>query len=85
MLSSKDDECFICGRPATDTHHIFHGCRRKAADEMGLTVRLCRYCHSMIHDKGKYDRELQQLCQEEWERTHSREEWMEKIGKNYLT
>ena len=54
------------------------------ADKYGLTVWLCRECHSNLHDKGKYDRELEEMAQKEFEKTHSRAEFLRVFGKNYL-
>ena len=41
------DECFLCGMRATDTHHVFYGAGLREVSELyGLTVRLCRQCHT---------------------------------------
>ena len=78
------DTCFICGRKGvTECHHLCHGCRRAAADRYGLTVHLCHWCHMMLHDTGRYDRELEQLAQESFEKQISHEEWMRIFGKDY--
>lgn len=81
------DECYICGRYATDTHHCLHGSMRRLADADGLTVRLCRDCHRNLHDKGWYDRDLQKLAQERWmEYYHLTEgDFRSRYGKSYLT
>lgn len=77
--------CYICERRGhTDLHHCLHGIRRKYADRLGLTVWLCRDCHSALHDKGKYDRELEQIAQAEYEKHHSHSDWMKIFQKNYL-
>lgn len=76
--------CFICHRyTETETHHMHHGSRRKAADKYGLTVNLCHACHMRLHDQGEHDRELQELAQVEFEKTHTHAEWMKAFGKNY--
>lgn len=86
MISGAEKgRCFICQRYGhTDLHHCLHGHRRKMADKYGLTVWLCRECHSALHDKGKYDRELEEMAQKEFEQSHSRAEFMRVFGKNYL-
>ena len=77
--------CYICQRYChTDLHHCLHGIRRKDADRLGLTVWLCRDCHSALHDKGKYDRELEEIAQAEYEKHHSHSDWMKIFQKNYL-
>ena len=47
--------CFICGkRPGTDTHHLINGNgKRELCDEDGLTIEVCRECHTWIHNNAK--------------------------------
>ena len=76
--------CFLCGRRgATEVHHMMHGSRRAMAEQYGLKVHLCRRCHAALHDAGQYDRDLETLAQETFERDHTRAEWMRIFGKNY--
>lgn len=78
------EKCFLCGRRGPlHVHHCLHGRNRTAADRMGLTVHLCVSCHTRLHDNGVYDRELQALAQEVYEKEHGRAEWMARVGKNY--
>lgn len=82
---NEDGRCYLCGRFGyTETHHMMHGIRRAAADKYGLTVELCRTCHSNVHDKGLLDEYLEREAQKAFEKNHSREEWMREFGKNYL-
>lgn len=53
-------------------------------ERRGHTEWLCRECHSALHDKGKYDRELEEIAQKEFEKSHSRAEFMRVFWKNYL-
>ena len=49
-IISKDNTCYVCGRPATCTHHILGGvANRPKSDKRGFTVRLCDDCHRSIH------------------------------------
>ena len=51
--------CFVCGRPANDIHHVFHGADKKLSEETECMVPLCRECHSRVHHiGGDYDRLL---------------------------
>lgn len=44
------DNCFICGRPSEEIHHLVYGRGiRELADKDGLTVCACRECHEFIH------------------------------------
>lgn len=80
----NSEECFLCPRMATDKHHCLHGIRRKKADEWGLTVNLCRVCHSLLHDKGLNDLFLEQTAQMVFEEKYGHELWMQEFGKDYL-
>lgn len=80
------DFCLECGATATDTHHTLFGNKdRDNAEKFGLTIRLCRNCHSRLHDKDeamaeKY-RRLGQLC---FEYEYGHEEYMRLFYKNHI-
>lgn len=85
MQDPEANECFICGAWATDTHHIFGGPNRNFSDRDGMTVRLCRQCHSQIHDAGIGVNELRIAGQMRWEqKLGTREEFRRRYGKSYL-
>lgn len=45
--------CIVCGRPATDVHHIIFR-SQCGKDELGNVVCLCRYHHQLAHgEKAK--------------------------------
>lgn len=78
-------KCYLCGsRRDIEVHHCLHGPRRKAADKYGLVVPLCRHCHTLLHDHGIADQELEEVAQRVFERDHTREEFMREFGKSYL-
>ena len=71
-------------------HHIYAGSRRKISDDNGFVVWLTGYYHNQsndgVHGKNGHELDLmlKRICQEKYEETHSREEFIELIGKNYL-
>lgn len=85
-----DDKCFLCGKAfGTETHHIFGGPNRRLSDADGLTVRLCRYCHDMVHFDAELSYPLNKALHEAGQRAyehagHTREEFLERYGRNYL-
>lgn len=87
-IISNEKKCFICGSGCVHKHHIFFAANRKISEENGFWVYLCPMHHNMsdcgVHFNKKFEIELKQLCQKEFEKTHSREEFMSLIGKNYL-
>ena len=88
----NDRECWICKKlglntPGTDEHHVLHGtANRKLAEADGLKVFLCRYHHSLLHDKGYFDKDLQKEAQQKWQEHYgkTREDFINRYGKNYL-
>ena len=91
ILQDKQ-ECYITGQTnGLHKHHIYFGYPwRRISEENGFWVYLAPYLHnqSNIGVHGKDGRELDLMlkrrCQEKFEETHSREEFMKLIGKNYL-
>ena len=87
-LISKSKKCYVCGIPTTIRHHICMGANRNNSEKIGAWVYLCYRHHNGssegVHYNHKLDIELKQLAQQEFEKTHSRDEWMKIIHKNYL-
>ena len=90
VAQTTDDmeHCYLCGRPRECVHHIFFGPLRHIADKLRLVVPLCNDCHmfgrNAVHQNRGIDLELKRTAQLRYEETHSREDWFEKIGRNYL-
>lgn len=77
--------CIECGAPATDTHHCLFGRNRADADADGLTVRLCRQCHSRLHDKDEaMAMRYRKMAQVAYEYRYGHEMYMKRYGRNYL-
>lgn len=77
--------CYVCHRTGpTEVHHMIHGANRPNADRFGLVVHLCPYCHRNVHSHGSFDAELKGIAQQEFEKTHTREQFMKIFGRNYL-
>ena len=93
ILQGKSKRCYF-----TDTemgplerHHIYFGAgMRQISDKHGFWVWLKPEWHrgtQGVHgrDGHKIDLRLKQDCQRKFEETHSREEFMAIIGRNYLS
>lgn len=86
-----DKECYITGQTqGLDKHHIYPGANRKVSEEYGFFVWLKHDLHNgnnpnAVHNNPNtgYDKMLKIKCQEVFEQTHSRAEFMALIGKNY--
>lgn len=87
LKNDRPYECFVCHQWGDiHLHHVFKGKNRKISDREGFVVHLCADCHNALHGKNghRMDEYLMQTCQEEFEKTHTREEFMKLIGRNYL-
>ena len=86
------------GARRIEVHHIFGGANRKKSTEDGFTVPLIAEIHPNGASASdtvckeftgmtlkQLDTMLKQRCQEHWEsQGRSREEFIERYGKNYL-
>ncbi|MDO4647950.1 MAG: hypothetical protein Q4B26_04805 [Eubacteriales bacterium] len=96
IMQHKDRRCYLCMKlEDNDTyhtvlheHHAFGGANRDNSEAEGLKVYLCVNHHvngpAAVHNNQKNMRLIQQDAQRAYERTHSREEFMELFGRNYL-
>lgn len=96
ILHQQDGTCYICVRKNNDcrihrdleTHHIFGGPNRRISEEYGFKVRLCSDHHRMgpdaVHRNMESMRLLQRDAQRQYEKKHSRRQFMDLIGRNYL-
>lgn len=79
-----------CGRNGAplEKHHIMNGALRDWAEEEGLWIWVDPEIHRQLHETSfgalVQKRLLKQIAQIAYEKTHSREEWMRKVGKNYV-
>lgn len=83
-------QCYFCGSTVgLEEHHVFFGVsRRKISEREGFKAWLCPYHHRGgkhgVHGCRSLDLVLKRACQEEYEKTHTREEWLALIGRNYI-
>lgn len=90
ILQSKK-RCYICRKQFDiHDHHIYFGTgKRNISEKHGFKVWLCQEHHQGtygVHGKHGHDLDifLKKICQNMYERTHSREDFIKLIGKNYI-
>lgn len=89
-IIQNEKECYICRTNKNlHEHHIIHGPNRNNSEKYGLKVWLCSYHHNMggtngVHGDAKKDLYFKRLAQRKFEESHTREEFMQIFGKNYL-
>ena len=84
ILTNDLEHCYICGKPFVDIHEIYGGANRQVSMKNGFCIPLCREHHREITDKPSMALSLKQECQKEYEKTHTRTDFIELIKRNYL-
>lgn len=96
ILQNRDKTCYFCILLNNDyrkhrtlhEHHIFGGPNRIHSEEEGLKVYLCPEHHLTgkvaVHNCQETNDLLHKIGQREFEKTHTREEFMKTFGRNYL-
>lgn len=78
----KEGICEVCGKYSKylDSHEIFGGSNRKRSIQHKFVKLICPKCHSneTIINQLRID------TQKEYEKTHTRQEFINLIGKSYL-
>ena len=83
-------ECYICkARVGLEDHHIYFGNGlRPKSERMGFKCWLCSYHHrdskEGVHGNRELDKKLKRECQQKFEESHSHDEFMRIIKRNYL-
>lgn len=95
-MKTRKGVCYLCAKlnsdyreKYTEEHHILYGSgKRELSEGEGLKVYLCREHHregqQAVHGNREIRELLCRIAQEEYEQTHTHEEWMKLSGKNYL-
>lgn len=90
-IIQKTRECYFCGSTENlHDHHIFAAANRKASEKHGLKCWICGWHHNLggngecVHKCRDMDLLLKRIAQAEFEKEHSRAEFMKLIGKSYL-
>lgn len=78
----KSGKCEYCGKLCgkLDPHEVYGGSNRKRSIKYGFVKLLCRQCHN----NENIIRDLRKRTQKEYEKTHTREEFIQIVGKSYL-
>lgn len=78
----KTGKCDYCHRESKhlDPHEVYGGSNRKRSIINGFVKKLCRKCHS----DEEIIKQLRIDTQIEFEKTHTKEEFIKLIGKSYI-
>ena len=84
ILTNNLQKCYLCPNKKDDIHEIYAGSKRIISIKNGFCIPLCRKCHDEIQNNEKEMLKLKKECQKKYEKSHSKEDFMKKVGKNYL-
>lgn len=84
ILTHNLEKCYLCPNKKDDIHEIYAGSKRIISIKNGFCIPICRKCHSKIQNNEEKMLKLKIECQKKYEESHSREEFMKMVGKNYL-
>lgn len=96
IIHKQDGTCYLCLKLYFDyrthkvlhKHHVFGGPNRNASEQEGFYCWLCLEHHVLgpeaVHNNISMMRLLQRDAQRKYEETHTREEFMAIIGRNFL-
>lgn len=90
-IMQSEKKCYLTGQThGLHRHHVLGGYNRNASEKYGLWVWLTWDRHianspyRTPHNDPEIDMMLKQQAQREFEKTHTREEFMKVFGRNYL-
>ncbi len=84
IITNDIKHCYLCGKQKQDTHELIGGCNRIKSIEWGLTIPLCRKCHSELENNQEQKEELQKMGQRKFEEKNGHELFMTEFKRNYL-
>ena len=78
--------CYFCDAiNYLEDHHIYGGSLRKISEKNGFKCYLCKHCHDEVTAyKNWKNYYLKRICQEKYQETHTYDEFMKLIGRNYI-
>ena len=71
-----------------ERHHVFNGAYKAASEKYGYVIPVHKDIHNMrwfsIHENRPFRLAIKQFCQRHFELTHTREEFVEIFGQNFI-
>lgn len=95
LQEQKNKQCYLCmllcgdySYKRVEDHHIYHGPNRRNSELYGFKVNLCIPHHregkDAVHRNHEKDLILKKMCQREYEKDHTREDFVRIIGRSYI-
>lgn len=86
VIQKDCSKCFVCGKGGElHPHHIFNSSYKKKSEEDGYIIFVHNIpCHQKIHSKSGEAKYYKMYAQKDYEKSHTREEFIKRYGKSYL-
>jgi hypothetical protein len=85
IINRPMNKCAECkSKIGVERNEVFEGAKRVASMKYGFVVPLCRKCHDRFHNDREFALKYKRLYQEKFEESHSREEFLKLVHRNYL-
>mgnify|MGYP001625128624 CR=1 FL=1 len=78
------EHCIICKTKKDHLHEVFPGAYRQRSMKEHMILPLCTYHHTQIHKDIELSLYWKRSCQKEFEKSHTRDEFIKIFGKSYL-
>jgi len=79
------NNCVECGsNQAIELNEVFEGAKRGVSMENGFVMPLCNKCHRKFHSNREMALKYKKKFQTQYEKTHTRDEFLNLIHKSYL-
>lgn len=78
-------KCAICGsKHAIELNEVYEGARRGASMVNGFVIPMCREHHRQFHSNRAFALKYKKMFQQEYEKNHTRDDFINLIHKSYL-
>ncbi len=78
-------KCCVCGpKSRIEINEVYEGSYRGSSIKYGMVIPLCNLCHKRFHKDRLFALYYKSLFQKEFEKTHSRTEFLSIFKKDYI-
>lgn len=84
ILTNDLEYCIICGKKKDHLHEVFPGAYRQRSIKENMVIPLCFSHHTEIHKDIELSLYWKRLCQQKFEQSHTRDEFIKIFGRSYL-
>lgn len=84
LIYTNLNKCACCPGQQVHKNEVFEGAKRSISMKYGFVIPLCPKHHDIFHNNREFALKYKKMFQKEFEKTHTREEFLEIIHHNYL-